>query len=62
VRQRREGRPAATAANLLGLLQGVAAGQPSVEPARHAREILRVVLAGYESATSGETVWLNRPA
>lgn len=62
VRQRREGRPAATAANLLRLLEGVAAGQPSVEPARHAREILRIVLAGYESAATGETVWLTRPA
>ena len=31
------------------------------ENAAHAREMLRLVFAGYESAASGETVWLQAP-
>jgi predicted dehydrogenase len=32
---------------------------PPLDAARHSREILALAFAGYESARSGETVWLN---
>jgi len=60
VAERREGRPAATALNLRSLIEQVRNGGPSSERARHARELIRIVFAGYESARTGETVWLNR--
>jgi len=60
-----EKRPAfatATAAHLARFVAEIKAGRLSNEDARHAREILRVVFAGYESARRGETEWLNPAA
>lgn len=57
----REARPAfaaATATQLREMIAEIRAGRPGLERAEHAREVLRVVFAGYESARSGETVWL----
>ncbi len=62
VAERREGRPAATALNLRSLIAQVQNGGTSSERARYARELIRIVSAGYESARTGETVWLNRTA
>ncbi|MGH2406308.1 MAG: Gfo/Idh/MocA family protein [bacterium] len=59
VAERREGRPAATALNLRSLIEQIRNGGPSSERARYARELIRIVFAGYESARTGETVWLN---
>ena len=59
--ERREGRPAATALNLQSLIEDVKDGVASLERARYARELIRLVAAGYESARTGETVWLQRP-
>ncbi len=61
VRERHEGRARATALNLQQLLDRVKNGAASNEHARHARELIRIVSAGYESARTGETVWLQRP-
>lgn len=58
--ERKEGRPAATARNLQSLIETVRNGGLSTERARHARELLRIVFAGYESARTGETVWLQK--
>jgi predicted dehydrogenase len=58
-----EPRPAfasATARNLSGLLEGIERGERSNERARFAREMLRIVFAAYESARTGETVWLEK--
>ena len=60
VAERREGRPAATALNLRSLIEAVRNGGVSTERACHARELIRIVSAGYESARTGETVWLDR--
>lgn len=60
VAERREARPAATALNLRALIEQVRNGGPSSERARYARELIRIVSAGYDSARTGETVWLNR--
>jgi predicted dehydrogenase len=61
VREWTEGRPRATARVLQELMQSVASGSAGVEGARRAREVLRVVFAAYESARTGETVWLKKP-
>lgn len=50
----------ATAAHLRKFLLELHAGHKSNEDARHAREVLRVAFAGYESACTGETVRLDR--
>lgn len=60
-RQWREARPSATAMNLQGLINAIKNGTLLNDRARHARELLRIVLAGYESACTGETVWLQKP-
>ena len=59
--QWREGRTRATAIHLKSLIELVKGGKVSNDQARHAREILRIVFAGYESARRGETVWLQNP-
>jgi predicted dehydrogenase len=50
----------ATAAHLRYFLAEMQKPVRSLEGAEHAREILRLVFAGYESARSGETVWLSQ--
>ncbi len=50
----------ATAEHLKYFIAETRTPAPSLEGAEHAREILRLVFAGYESARTGETVWLNR--
>jgi len=55
-----EGRPRATARVLEALMRSVASGEASTEGARRARDLLRTVFAAYESARTGETVWLDR--
>ena len=52
----------ATAKHLRRFITAVKSGQRSNDAARHAREILRVVFAGYESARTGETLWLDPAA
>lgn len=52
----------ATATHLSHFIAEIKAGRTSNEDARHAREILRIALAGYESARRGETVWLDPSA
>lgn len=61
VREWREGRPRATGRVLEELMSSVASGTVSADGARRARHLLRVVFAAYESAQSGETVWLEKP-
>lgn len=56
-----EGRPRATARVLQELMTSVGSGAAGAVGARRARELLRTVLAAYESARSGETVWLEQP-
>jgi hypothetical protein len=48
----------ATAANLLQFTKRIAAGDLDQAPLLHARELIRVVEAGYESARLGQTVRL----
>jgi predicted dehydrogenase len=50
----------ATAANLRRFISEIESGVPSARDAYHARELIRIVSAGYESADTGETVWLQR--
>jgi len=59
-REWKEARPSATAVNLRKLIEGARSGTASNDQARHARELLRIVSAGYESARTGETVWFGR--
>jgi predicted dehydrogenase len=61
-RERQEGRARATALVLQGLIDAIKSGTTSSDQARHARELVRIVCAGYESAQTGETVWLREPA
>jgi len=58
-RERKYAVAPATAANLQELLQAVSRGERSNERARFARDLLRIVFAAYESASTGETVWLG---
>ena len=60
-RERTEGRATATALNLQGLIDAIKSGTASNDCARHARELIRIVCAGYESARTGKTVWLRTP-
>jgi predicted dehydrogenase len=62
VREPTEARAAATALNLQRLVDAVKSGAALHDQARHARELIRIVCAGYESANRGETVWLQQPA
>ncbi len=50
----------ATAAHLRDFLVEIGEETPSLAAASRAREVLRTVFAAYESAESGETVWLRR--
>ena len=52
---------AATAQHLRLFLQEMKQPVRSLDAALQAREILRVVFGGYESARTGETVWLKDP-
>ena len=61
VRERAEARASATALNLQEQIDAIKSGAASNDHARHARELLRIVFAGYESARTGETVWLPNP-
>ena len=49
----------ATALNRQSLLEAISRGDRSNERARFARDLLRIVFAAYESASTGETVWLG---
>jgi predicted dehydrogenase len=60
VRERTDGVAPATARNLQELIDDLQRGTATNDRARHARELLRIVAAGYESARTGETVWLGR--
>lgn len=61
VRERTEARLSATALNLQQQTDTIKSGAASNDQARHARELLRIVFAGYESARIGEPVWLRKP-
>jgi D-apiose dehydrogenase len=58
VREATDAFPAATAATLRSLVEAVGRGAVANDQARHARELLRIVFAAYDSARRGETVWL----
>lgn len=58
--ERRDAYAAATARRLNAFVAAIRRGERSNDAARHARELLRVAFAGYESARRGETVWLNQ--
>lgn len=58
-RDRRDFRAYATAVALSALIEARRSGSLANDQARHAREILRVVFAGYESARTGRTVTLG---
>lgn len=49
----------ATALNLQHLLEAISRRNRSNEQARFARDLLRIVFAAYDSARTGETVWLG---
>lgn len=50
----------ATATHLARFVSAIQTGARDYDAARHAREVLRLALAGYEAAASGETAWLRR--
>ncbi len=50
----------ATVTHLRRFVEMIRSGRPDYEAPRHAREVLRLALAGYEAAESGETIWLRR--
>ena len=50
----------ATAAHLRQFISDIREPAPPLNAAEHARDVLRAVFAAYESAESGETVWLRR--
>lgn len=60
VRQREAGYMPATAAKLSAFAERIRLGQVGTDSAEHAREVLRISLAGYESARTGETVRFER--
>lgn len=59
-RERNRAYMSATATNLQRFLVEIESGTASVRDACHARELIRIVSAGYQSAETGETVWLSR--
>jgi predicted dehydrogenase len=61
-KERKEGRARATALNLGELIDAIKNRGSSNDQARHARELIRIVCAGYESAQTGETVWFGKRA
>lgn len=50
----------ATAEHLARFVAAIQTGARNYDAAIHAREVLRLALAGYEAASSGETVWFER--
>ncbi len=58
--ERRDAYASATSTHLRKFLEAIRSGERANHAARHARELLRIVFAGYESARTGETVWLNQ--
>ena len=50
----------ATAEHLRKFLAEIRQPAPPLDAAEHARDVLRTVFAAYESAESGETVWLRQ--
>ncbi|HKA01398.1 MAG TPA: Gfo/Idh/MocA family oxidoreductase [Candidatus Solibacter sp.] len=50
----------ATAQHLRAFLSETQEPAPPLDAAEHSREVLRAVFAAYESAESGETVWLRK--
>jgi predicted dehydrogenase len=50
----------ATAQNLRAFLSEIRQPVPPLDMAEHSREVLRTVFAAYDSAESGETVWLRK--
>lgn len=50
----------ATAKNLRQFAASIERGEMDRAPLHHARDLIRLVCAGYESARTGETVWLSR--
>ena len=61
VSERRLAFASATAAHLRIFAQQIQAGELDEQPMLHARRVLELVFAAYESAESGETVRLPRP-
>ena len=61
VREGREPYVTATARHIEALAERIRDGRPGVESARRARDLLRLVEAGYESARTGQTVKLASP-
>ena len=59
-REWKEGRARATALHLQGMIDAIRSGRASIDHARYARELLRVVFASYDSARTGETIWLQK--
>ena len=51
---------AATAADLKPFLEEMRQARPPLAAAVHSLEILGQAFAGYESAQTGETIWLDR--
>ena len=60
VREYQEGRARATALNLQALLDAISSGTVADTQVQHARDLIRIVRACYESARTGETVWLQK--
>jgi predicted dehydrogenase len=50
----------ATAENIRAFLSDIRKPVPPLDMAEHSREVLRAIFAAYESAESGETVWLRK--
>ena len=59
VKERQSAFMSATADHLRVFLQELLKEPVDHRPIEHAREILRLALSGYESASTGETVWLR---
>jgi len=59
VREKSPAFMSATAAHLEQFAAAVESGARDWGPILHAREVLRLALAGYQAAASGETVWLR---
>ncbi len=62
VREQRPAFASATATHLRIFAEQIQAGKLDEQPMLHARRVLELVFAAYESAESGETVRLPRPA
>jgi predicted dehydrogenase len=60
VKEKQPAFASATATHLARFISRIQAGTRDYDAARHASEVLRLALAGYEAAASGETVWLRR--